>query len=49
MNYCEKIAMILADMKAILAESNETPEERQRREYMERREVLPPFKSTDRK
>lgn len=49
MTYCEKIAMILADMKAILAGANETPEERHLREYEENREVLPPFKSTDRK
>ena len=45
----EKIAMILVDMKAILSESNETPEKRQMREYQENREVLPEFKSTDRK
>ena len=45
----EKIAMILADMKSILAESNETPDQRQMREYQEKREVLPEFKSTDRK
>lgn len=51
----EKIALIVMDMCAILADFNdagmncETPEIRQMRYYEEKRDELPEFKSTDRK